>query len=210
MSEKSPVQREFEDLIKKHLAPLFREHGFKRRGQTFARRWEAGWHVIQVQEHYRSSRDHIMFWINYAIRCDAHAVFCEDDPLKFPSEPLCEIRKRVALSGAQSETQWELWGDRRDIGVVGQVVAALTGSVLPWMDRCSSVDEICEMLRTTPPANDFPLDSLSVVAVLLRHDPARLRPVLEQMMLDAKKSGPRDVRRLEDWWGWPRLLKLLN
>jgi len=210
MSEKSPVQREFDDLIKNHLAPLFREHGFRRRGQTFARRGETGWRVIRVQKDRHSNRAYVKFWINYAIRCDAHAVFCEDDPLKFPAEMTCEIRYRAKLSDARPASHGELWGDRRDIGVVGQVVSVLTGTVLPWLDRCSNVDAICDMLEATPSISTMFCDPLRVMAVLVRHDHGRLCGVLDRMRAAAEAKGPREVRWLKDWWGWPRLVKLLK
>jgi hypothetical protein len=103
-----------ETSIKDHLAPLLRNDGFSGSGRTFRRVSGDFIHVVQVQGSHYGGR----FAVNLAI----HPIAIPDvmgnppDPKRI-TDPMCEFRRRLSVSGGDQWWEHEATKDSMDAAV---------------------------------------------------------------------------------------------
>jgi hypothetical protein len=135
--DKTPAQEAFETIIREHLAPRLKPHGFRKTGQLWRVHAAAGWGIIGVQKSQGSTRDHIRFTVNLGVRFDAlHRAEYPDAKYMWERQPetaaqgACHEWRRIAeFAGPPPMT--DLWWD-----VTGPAsVALVVGTVLPLLER---------------------------------------------------------------------------
>jgi hypothetical protein len=91
----------FDDLVRERIAPLFKRHGFRKKGLTFGRRNADGWSIVQIQKFESSTRTAKRFAINVSVFSDRiHRELPRVGTLvirpdSIPAEPACHLRSRL-------------------------------------------------------------------------------------------------------------------
>ena len=99
---------QFDDLVRRHLAPALKAHGFRRAGLTFHLFEDGNWGVINVQKHV-STPDAIRFTVNVGITstrlAPTHPV---DWRARRPNVYECDWRERLGHFITGTDRWWSI------------------------------------------------------------------------------------------------------
>lgn len=104
--------------LREHIAPALREAGYKGSGQTFHRRLDRNWGVVNIQRSQWDSAQRATFAINLG---SASAVVLESrgkDPNRPPHEVDCQWRTRLGELVAGRDLWWEIRSDATDASLI--------------------------------------------------------------------------------------------
>lgn len=136
----------FDQLVNDELAPLFKRHGFRKKGLNFARRNADGWSIVQLQKFHRSTRAIKEFAINVSVFSDR--VHREVPPIgtrvlrpdAIPPEFSCHLRRRLRqLVADRSEPDHYEVSDTTDLAALGaKIRSLLENHALPFLDALAT------------------------------------------------------------------------
>lgn len=72
----TPTQHAFDALVREHIAPFLKNHGFRKTGLNWHLRREnpvSGWGAINIPKSVYGDRNHINFTVNLGVWFDARA-----------------------------------------------------------------------------------------------------------------------------------------
>jgi len=144
----SSAQEAFESLVRDHVWPTLREHGFKRSKATFHRRHGPNWQVVNLQKSEYSSRDMVSFTVNLAIGIAA----LREGPLSWPdgrrpAESRCHVRERLGSLLTGEDVWWSVAADG-DVERTSEAIRiALETYGLPWLDAHADDERLAAMAR---------------------------------------------------------------
>ena len=104
--------------LREHIAPALREAGYKGSGQTFRRRLDRNWGVVNIQRSQWDSAERATFVINLG---SASAVVLESrgkDPNRPPHEVECQWRTRLGELVAGRDLWWKIRSDATDASLI--------------------------------------------------------------------------------------------
>lgn len=206
MTTKSPIQAHFDDLVRSHVRPLLKGHGFAHAGNNFRRRWPDGWHIFNIQRSQWSNRESISFTFNLAVSVDSYAAFRGLDPAKPPLEYECPIRIRIGRLITEGRDYWWELHDRTLIPFLAREINIhLREAVLPWFVAQSSLDAIARLVQSE--LTGVWANPLVLLATIWCRESSKLQPLLERLRLNIEQQPPgehvgtqRDeLVRLEQW-----------
>lgn len=132
---KTDVERAFDRMLKEHVAPVLKLHGFRRKGLNWHLRRDAeakAWGVINVQKSAWGDRNDIRFTLNLGVRADANA----KDATRAPSIRRCHESIRIGqLSPQKQDLWWKIAGDARSLDAIVNGFGPLLGELLPLLER---------------------------------------------------------------------------
>jgi hypothetical protein len=159
----------FKDLLSVHLAPALKQSGFRKKGQSFGRRGDGVWGVINFQRSQWSSRECITFTINVGVWVDAVAAFRLEDTDRVPRtgappEAYCHWRQRIGwLLPDQRDIWWDVeeprasWQSALKPRLIENVRTAVVQYAAPHLLRLDSGAALLRWLRRHPQPGMFPM-----------------------------------------------------
>ncbi len=166
------AQTQFRDLLKIHVAPSLRSHGFAGSGQDFSRLMGHEWAVLNVQRDRYSTASEVRFTVNLGVACPY--VLAEDDIAsdKAPPEVQCQHRLRIGqVLDPRRDTWWTVRAGTTsvELEVLGSTISGHVVDVaIPTLERMADHESI---LASTRGASGFdglaPFD-MDVIGPILR------------------------------------------
>ncbi len=91
------MQEVFKQLIKDEIAPLFKENGFKKKGNNFAKTFSDFAWTVNFQSSKWNTKEEVEFTINTGIFTDKlFGIGYREEPPKFPTEINSVLRHRIS------------------------------------------------------------------------------------------------------------------
>lgn len=145
--DKTWAQQTFDRLVREHVAPLMKRHGYKKAGLNWRLRREddpTGWGVVNIQKSSWGNRDEILFYVNLGVWWDD--LPAPSDPRCGPSGPnesSCHIRARLgSLADDGQDLRWDIESDRLAHAgegclqpILKTLIPLLEERGLPWIER---------------------------------------------------------------------------
>lgn len=124
----------FDALIRERIAPLMREHGFRKQRNTFWIRGDGTWGVINFQKSQWNTSDRMKFTINVGVEADVlrRMDVRQDQPPHFTE---CSIYYRIGVLVGHGDEWWELRGGDDLSPVADQVQEVLTSHAIPFVKQ---------------------------------------------------------------------------
>lgn len=142
--------------LRKHIGPALREAGYTGSGQTFHRRLDRNWGVINIQRSQFDSAERATFAINLGTASAIVLESCGKDPNRPPHEVECQWRTRLGELVAGRDLWWEIRSDATDASLIPlaeEVRTALQTVGLPAIEHHATervmLDAKLQRLRTT-------------------------------------------------------------
>lgn len=158
------------DLIKSHVVPLLKRHGFKKKDMTWNKLVGGFVQVIDFQLSSYSDDQEESFTINLGLLCPEVWTICwQKEPPKFVKEDDCFPRVRVGqLLGDFPEKSTERWWtcsqSVSDVDLGDEVSALLEGKCIPFVDGLLSKQKISEFYSFQD-VNLLPIDKVYLAIV---------------------------------------------
>jgi hypothetical protein len=135
------AQETFDALIREHVAPALKEHGFRRTRSTFHRAVGANWQVVNVQRSQFSDAGDIKLTVNLAVGLDRLRGGERNwGDGKRPPDYKCHLRVRLGQLLTGDDVWWDLRPDT-DLDQLGELLTdAIERDGFPWLEA-RSVDE---------------------------------------------------------------------
>jgi hypothetical protein len=152
--------------LREHIAPALREAGYKGSGQTFHRRLDRNWGVVNVQWSQWDWSERATFAINLG---SASAVVLESrgmDPNRPPQEVECQWRTRLGELVASRDLWWEIRGDADDDGLTAladEVRHALLAVGLPAIEDHATDAVMLDAKLRQPGSTYVELDEIGIL-----------------------------------------------
>jgi hypothetical protein len=137
---KSWAQQSFERLVREHLSPLLKQHGYKKVGLTWRIRREEpprAWGVVNVQKSRWCTRDDITFTVNLGVYWDGAPVPVRDPVgAQGPAESCCQVRERIGLlQDRPADRWWEIDGGQWSPGEGPDCLRPIVRSLMPLLEQ---------------------------------------------------------------------------
>jgi hypothetical protein len=145
VSKSSASGAAIDRLVKSTIAPWFRQHGFRRKGRFFMRRWGEVIHVASVQASQWNTPVSADFYLNLDVEWLACRTLWTDQPAR--SNPaLAPWFVRSRLRDAQGRTGWNAMQD--DPATLADVlVKALEGMAEEFWLRHSDLSDVLRRIE---------------------------------------------------------------
>jgi hypothetical protein len=212
------------DEIQKPLRAFLKERGFGVRGRTFNRTTEDGLtQVIGVQmggadppgtTYIPGVREnlHGLFTINVGVYVPEVARMLGGEAKSWVQAHHCSVRSRLAEACGAQENWW--WPARADAAVIKDLVSALTGGGLPFLNRFSTREKILTEWRERSENLSASNPPRPVMAIILaeRGERDRARDLLARQIAEPQCNPMHAdfVRRLAGDLGVGPLLKPIS
>ena len=149
MKNLTPVQTEFEAVVKLHIAPLFKARGFKKKGNNFYKAFpQIGWH-FNIQKSQWSSKDHISFTFNCGIFVPEIYLknfdFEKDIPL-FPNEYDCLVRERIGMLFGTHDYWYDLEASTDLEKLKTTIAEHINRYVFPFYEKHTTILQVIDHL----------------------------------------------------------------
>ena len=187
------------DLLK-HIAPMLKDAGFKRRGSTWHRQGEGVVVVVNVQKDRHNTAKSVRFTINLGVftpRLDDMRKAIASDP---PSHTDCALRKRIGfLMPERADKWWEITAWSREKSLCSEIADVVERHVLPWCAGLGSEAALRDHWLTHRAGGELLPGELIMVAQLVRDlGPQDLLPELV-VELESKLAEMPDYVPLQRW-----------
>ena len=139
------------DLIKEHVAPLLKRHGFKKKDMTWNKSVNGFTQVINFQVSTYSDDQEESFTINLGLFSpEVWKVCWQKEPPKFIKEDDCFPRIRASqlfgkLSQESTDHWWRCSQGSNDNDLSNEVIALLEGKCIPFVDGLLTMQNISEL-----------------------------------------------------------------
>lgn len=146
-----PTVREcYDEMLRGVIAPPLRAVAFRKRRNSFSRLSAAGWGLINFQASQFGTLDSVSFTINIGL------AFAElsDVTAGPPTFGRADVRQRIGpLLNERQDKWWVLQPDSDFDAVAADVTAAVSGTVIPWLEERATLATVLAGVRADP--NDF-------------------------------------------------------
>lgn len=123
VQEHISIQQEYTQMIKL-IHSRISLMGFKRKGNTFIRKFENRYEMIQFQKSMSSTSVLIKFTLNIGI------LFLEDIEIKNPSYSMCQYYDRIGFLSDQKNDIWFALDSENDINVLSKQILKIMNDVI--------------------------------------------------------------------------------
>jgi hypothetical protein len=165
---KSPAQQAFDRLIRDHVAPLLKQHGYTKSNLNWRAKQKTepfGWRVFNVQRSAYSSADRVSFTANVGVYWDDAPVHAPRQlSAAGPKEWECHVHQRLGyLCDSPGDFWWEIEEGRfsSDTGpdiltpVLETFLPLLIDRALPWLQRRMTQRALQVYIRKFHAKGDF-------------------------------------------------------
>jgi hypothetical protein len=124
-------------LLRGRIGPGLRERGYRGSGQTWHRRFDGHWGVVNVQKSQWGSREATTFTVNLGVASDVVLAGRGEDATRPPTEPACQWRARLGQLADGRDTWWDVAVDDADetlAGLAATLLASLDAAGLPAIE----------------------------------------------------------------------------
>jgi len=153
--------------LREHIAPALRDAGYRGSGQTFHRRLDRNWGVVNVQRSQWDSAERATFTINLG---SASALVLESrgmDPDRPPHEVECQWRTRLGVLATDGRDHW--WEIRSDAthatltSLADEIRTALLTVGLPAIEHHATERVMLDARLRQPHSTWVELDEIGVL-----------------------------------------------
>jgi hypothetical protein len=136
----------FDELVRDAIAPLFKRHGFRKKGLSFGRRNADGWSIVQIQNFESSTRTAKRFAINVSVFSDRihrevpRVGTLVVRPDSIPAEAACHLRRRLRelVPDGAAPDHYDV-DEKTDIVELGTTLDGLLEThALPFLDALAT------------------------------------------------------------------------
>lgn len=148
---KTETQEKFDKIIKEGFQEILKTFGFKKKANNFYLQLEELGQIINIQKSKWSTKDEISFTINTGIFVPEYwSVFYNyqnEEILKFPTEPVCLIRKRIGELRNQKDTWYELKNITNENVIVEEMKSNILDFIFPHFEKLNTKKNFYQKLK---------------------------------------------------------------
>lgn len=101
------IGKRIDEVIKLGVAPLLKQHGFRKTGRNFHKAVGEMYQVANVQSTRLNSSDRGRFTINLGVYCERVNTIAEPSMVKRPpNEVICTVRARIGHLMPRQDDKW--------------------------------------------------------------------------------------------------------
>lgn len=143
---KTVTQEKFEKIIKQGFQEILKSLGFKKKTNNFYLQLEELGQIINIQKSKWSTKDDISFTINTGIFLPEYwSVFYNYQHVeipKFPTEPVCLIRKRIGELRYKKDTWYELNEQTDENSLIEEIQSNIHFFILPYFEKLNTKQKL--------------------------------------------------------------------
>jgi len=146
MTEYQTARERYDTMVRDAVWPALKARGFKRAKNTFRRRNEASWTVINFQASQYSFAHDVKFTVNLGVSLDLLRPEWQGD--KPPSESGCRFRERLSflLPDRIPYDWWWVADDETNFERLGaDITTAIVEHGLSWLDARSTPEQVRDL-----------------------------------------------------------------
>lgn len=149
----SDISKRIDAIISANLAPLLKEHGFRKKARNFYRQHEDRIELINVQASQSNEGAEGRFTVNVGVFYPAICAITGAPTVQgMPKEPDCTVRERIGLISAdRKDTWWSITGKSDDGQIAKDLVKKVEILCLPWLESMSNLDEVKASVAVNTP-----------------------------------------------------------
>ncbi|GGI11590.1 MULTISPECIES: DUF4304 domain-containing protein [Gottfriedia] len=142
------MQNELKQIIKEIIAPLFKQNGFKKKANNFAKIFpEFAW-TVNIQSSKWNSEDEVEFTINTGIYNEKlFRAINEWEPSNFPMEVESVLRIRINELKNSSQNWYKLSKATNLDEVKKQVEKDIQNVILPYFEQFKTIEDVIRGLE---------------------------------------------------------------
>ncbi len=166
------AQSMLRELLRVHVAPALRAHGYNGSGQNFHRRIDGNWAAINIQRDRYSTADEVRFTINLGTASTVVRMEDGEAPDDPADEVRCHWRTRLGdLLPGHRDTWWTVNARMRsaELDVLGETLAThLVDAALAMLDRMAPDEAILRTYLNGEPKPGLSSADMDVIGPILR------------------------------------------
>ncbi|UPO90103.1 DUF4304 domain-containing protein [Niallia sp. Man26] len=142
------MQEVFKQLIKDEIAPLFKENGFKKKGNNFAKTFSDFAWTVNIQSSKWNTKEEVEFTINTGIFTDKlFGIGYREKPPKFPTEINSVLRHRISKLKNEQD-YWYKINLSSDLEKVKQEVSSdIESLVFPYFEKFQTIEDVMQEMK---------------------------------------------------------------
>lgn len=137
----SEIAKRIDEVIKLGIAPMLKQHGFRKRGRNFHRLVGEMYQAVNIQSTRLNSGSRGRFTVNLGVYCERVNAIADPSMVKQPpTEVICTVRARIGTLMPRQDDKWWTVSPQTDMrALAGRVAKHVEEYGLPWMDAASSL-----------------------------------------------------------------------
>lgn len=140
----SEISKKIDEIVKLGLAPLLKEHGFKKKARNFYREHEDRIDLINVQASQFNAGAEGQFTVNVGVYFPAISAITDALPVKgMPKEYDCTARERIGLLSSDNRDTWWSVDDSVDTNnMAAELASSVESLCLPWLAKMAYLENL--------------------------------------------------------------------
>lgn len=196
---KTKTQEKFDKIINEGFQNILKPFGFKKKGNNFYLQLDGLGQIINIQKSKWSTKDEISFTINTGVFVPEYwSVFYNYQNAeipKFPTEPVCLIRKRIGEIRKQNDTWYDLKNNTDENIIIEEMKTNVRTFVLPYFENINTKGKLILELEKGNLLVSPSLSKMLVFAELNELDKAKT----EYKMLINEQNNPNFLIRVREY-----------
>ncbi|SNR75242.1 protein of unknown function [Maribacter sedimenticola] len=149
---KTNAELKFEEIIKTCFHEELKPLGFKKKSNNFYKGLSEFGHIINIQKTMFGSKDRISFTVNTGLFSNVFwkARFNfknESNPPKYPTEPVCVVRKRIGQFLDGNDKWYEIEENTDTTKIKHELVHVLKTKILPFFSKVDNDFNLIDFLE---------------------------------------------------------------
>lgn len=195
---RTETQEKFKRIIKEGFQEILKPLGFKKKAYNFYLQLEGLGQIINIQKSKWSTKEEIHYTINTGIFVPEYWSivynYQNEEIPKFPTEPICLVRKRIGEIRNQNDTWFELKKETNEDELIQKMRSNIDCFILPYFESINTKQKFLEKIETGEiwiPG----LSKLIVYAELKKIDKAKI----EYKKLLNEKNNPHHLANVKEY-----------
>lgn len=140
----SEISKIIDTIIRGGLAPLLRDHGFKKKGRNFYREHDDRVELINVQASQWNEGCEGEFTVNFGVYYPAISAILDASAIQgMPKERDCTARQRIGLiSEERKDIWWPVTATSDNQYIAEDLAIKVEMLCLPWLNTMSNLNEV--------------------------------------------------------------------
>ncbi len=149
------MQEVFKQLIKNEIAPLFKEDGFKKKGNNFAKLFSDFAWTVNIQSSKWNTKEEVEFTINTGIFTDKlYGIGYRKEPPKFPTEINSVLRHRISELKNEQHYWYKINLSSDLEKVKDEVRSDIENFIFPYFKKFQTIEDVMQEMKREE-AEDF-------------------------------------------------------
>lgn len=146
------MQDVVKQILKETIAPLFKKHRFKKKGNNFVRTFSGFSWTINVQSSSWNTSEDVAFTINTGISVESlYGTYYQDEPPKFPLEVDSVMRLRISELKSTSDQHEDIWYKLTPTtnldDLTEQIKQDIEKIIIPYFQQFQSLQDVIQGLE---------------------------------------------------------------